>query len=69
MSPRGGKRIGAGRPRELRQPVTVAFRVERRMAEAAEKIAAARGITLSELMREVVSRLKRRKGTGTREGA
>jgi len=49
--------VGAGRPREIDEPVTVAFRIERRLAEAAEKIAAAKGETLSDLLRELVGRL------------
>ena len=58
----GGRRTGAGRPPVLDDPVDRWIRLERTDAEAAEELAANRGISLSELMRRVLrSYLKRQK--------
>ena len=60
----GGRREGAGRPQVLKDPVDRWVRLEREDAEAAEKLAKQRGISLSELIRRVLrsylSRSKRR---------
>ena len=60
----GGRREGAGRPQVLKEPVDRWVRLEREDAEAAEKLAEKRGISLSELMRRALrsylSREKRR---------
>lgn len=37
MSPHGGKRPGAGRPKEIKDPVTINFFVERADLEAAKE--------------------------------
>ncbi len=58
---RGGRRDGAGRPAELEEPKTLAFRVDRRIAEAAEQVASKRGLTLSEWLRELVTAATRKK--------
>jgi antitoxin component of RelBE/YafQ-DinJ toxin-antitoxin module len=39
----------------LEEPVTVAFRVDRKIAEAAERTAVKRGLTISEWLRELVA--------------
>ncbi len=58
----GGRREGAGRPAVLKNPVDRWMRFEQEDAEAAEKLAAERGISLSEFMRRVLrSYLKRQK--------
>lgn len=58
----GGRRKGAGRPPVLGDPVDRWIRLERTDAEAAEELAANRGISLSELMRRALrSYLKRQK--------
>ena len=58
----GGRRKGAGRPAVLSDPVDCWIRLERTDAEAAEELAANRGISLSELMRRALrSYLKRQK--------
>ena len=50
----GGRREGAGRPRVLKEPVDRWVRLEQEDAEAAEKLAKQRGISLSELIRRVL---------------
>ena len=58
----GGRREGAGRPAVLKNPVDRWVRLEQGDAEAAETLAAERGISLSEFMRRVLrSYLKRQK--------
>ncbi len=58
----GGRREGAGRPAVLKDPVDRWVRLEQGDAEAADTLAAERGISLSELMRRALrSYLKRRK--------
>ncbi len=58
----GGRREGAGRPAVLKNPVDRWIRLEQEDAEAAENLAAERGISLSEFMRRVLrSYLKRQK--------
>jgi len=57
VSPRGGKRLGAGRPKTLSNPVKAILWFEREDLERAREFARSQGKTLSELMRAAVRRL------------
>ena len=58
----GCRRKGAGRPAVLEEPVERWVRLERKDAEAAEKLAKEKRISLSELMRRALrSYVKRQK--------
>ena len=59
----GGRREGAGRPARLVEPVDRWVRMERTDAEAAEQLAAKRGISLSELMRRALRMYVKRQKT------
>ena len=55
-SPRGGKRMGAGRPREIQHRVSLTVLVERELRDAAKTKAATEGPTLGEVVRRALSR-------------
>lgn len=57
MSPRGGKRVRAGRRRKWQDPVNFTVNVERELIEAARAAADARGIGLADVVRAALSRL------------
>jgi hypothetical protein len=57
MSPRGGRRVGAGRPKTLEQPVKAAFWLDRGVLDKAKAAARAQGTTVSEVVRSAVERL------------
>ena len=50
----GGRRKGAGRPSVFKDPVNRWVRLERADAEAVEKLARDRGVSLSELIRRAL---------------
>ena len=50
----GGRRKGAGRPAVLKKPVERWVRLERKDAEAAEKLAKEKRISFSELVRRAL---------------
>ena len=50
----GGKREGAGRPRELKAPVQRWIQLEQREADRADKRAAAEGISFAALVRRAI---------------
>jgi hypothetical protein len=51
MSPKGGKRVGAGRPKTLNEPVNVVLRIEKDLLVAAKTAALQKGKSLSEVVR------------------
>ena len=57
MSPKGGRRVGAGRPKTLEYPVKAAFWLDRGVFEKAKAAARAKGTTVSEVVRSAVERL------------
>jgi hypothetical protein len=57
MSPRGGRRIGAGRPRTLENALKFAFWVDRGILEQAKKRAAEKGTNVSAFLRDALIRL------------
>jgi hypothetical protein len=57
MSPRGGKRVGAGRPKIVEEPVTLSLWVDRALLEKARRAAEARGTSLPDVLRAMLSRL------------
>lgn len=66
MSPRGGKRVGAGRPKGRKVPVPVFARVPGEVAAELQALADRQGVKLSVVVREALARLvaskpKRRK--------
>ena len=60
MSSRGGKRTGAGRPREIQHRVSLTVFVEREIRNAAKTKAATEGVTLGAVVRRALSRFVRR---------
>ena len=56
MSPKGGKRVGAGRPRTLNEPVNVVLRIEKDLLRAAKTTAFEKGVSLSEVVRGALRR-------------
>ncbi len=56
----GGRREGAGRPSKLVEPIARWVQIERRDLEAAEQLAAERGISFAELVRRAVRTYLRR---------
>ena len=57
MSPRGGSRLGSGRPKKLEEPVNFTIRIEKELIEKAREAAWAARISLSDLVRETFERL------------
>jgi hypothetical protein len=57
VSPRGGKRVGAGRPKIIAKPVKAAFWVDREVLDRANEAARAKGTTVSQVVREALIRL------------
>jgi hypothetical protein len=57
MSPRGGKRVGAGRPKGRSVPAMISVRVEQETLDGLKRAAATRGISLPEFVRSALSRL------------
>ncbi len=47
MSPKGGKRVGAGRPKTLDEPVNVVLRIQKQLLVAAKTAALQKGKSLS----------------------
>ena len=66
MSSRGGKRTGAGRPREIQDRVSLTVFVEREIRDAAKTKAATEGVTLGEVVRRGLSRFVRRTKRGAK---
>jgi hypothetical protein len=70
MSPRGGKRVGAGRPKGRSAPAIVSVRVEKGMLDGLQRVARTKGISVSERVRSAVARLVRQlKGHNRRSSA
>ncbi len=57
MSPRGGKRVGAGRPKTIQKPARVSFRVEADLLAKAERLAKASGLSVSDVFRAALENL------------
>jgi uncharacterized protein YggE len=57
VSPRGGKRVGAGRPKTIKEPARVAFRVEADLLAKAQRLAKASGLSVSDVFRAALENL------------
>jgi hypothetical protein len=57
MSPRGGRRVGAGRPRLVDDPVNFTTWVDRAVLEQAKKGARTKGVSLGQVVRDALLRL------------
>lgn len=58
----GGRRPGAGRPRELKDPVAIKVLVEREDRDALNALAAEKTVSAMELVRRAIRQLLRRHG-------
>jgi hypothetical protein len=56
MSPRGGKRVGSGRPKTIAHPIKTALWLDRDVLERAKIAALAEGKTISEVVRDALVR-------------
>lgn len=56
----GGRRPGAGRPREIAEPLRLTIDYERADIEALRKLAEARGASVSSLIRNMVASAAKR---------
>jgi hypothetical protein len=59
MSPRGGRRVGAGRPRIVDDPVNFTTWVDRGVLEQAKKSARTKGVSLGQVVRDALLSLAR----------
>lgn len=57
---RGGRREGAGRPREIAKPLRLAIDFEAPDVETLRRVAEQRGVTTSALIRDMVARAAKR---------
>jgi hypothetical protein len=57
MSPRGGRRVGAGRPRIVDDPVNFTTWVDRAVLEGAKEGARTKGVTLGQVVRDALLHL------------
>jgi hypothetical protein len=55
LSPHGGKRIGAGRKKQLQDAVTFALDLERKDLEAVRAVAEREGVSAAEMIRRAIS--------------
>ncbi len=69
MSRRGGKRVGAGRPKGRSVPALVSVRVEQEMLDGLHRVAKTKGISVSELVRSALARLAQQPKRRRRHGA
>jgi hypothetical protein len=61
MAPRGGKRVGAGRPRIVEEPITFSVWVDRATLERARVVAEEDGVSLADVVRASITRLATKK--------